>query len=855
MTHQAHPFPAPRPSGFPGRSPRGFRPGNTPSPVSSNKPALRIIRSKRGCPSNASPTSSAHKLFRLFGVTLFCFLLIGKSSQAGSPVDFNRQIRPILSDNCFQCHGPDGAHRKADLRLDLEEHAKSDTRKERVIVPGEPGRSAMIGRITTENPEDRMPPPDSGKELSPEEISLLKGWIAEGAPWSRHWAYISPRRHPLPSVRNTEWPLTPIDFFILAQLETRKLTPSPPADPATLLRRLSFDLTGLPPSPEEAAAFLGDTSADAYERQVDRLLGSSAYGERMAMYWLDLVRFADTVGYHGDQDHSVSPYRDWVIHAFNQNMPFDRFTAEQLAGDLIPGSGIDQKVASAYNRLLQTSHEGGVQLKEYLAMYAADRVRNLSSVWMGATMGCSQCHDHKFDPYTSRDFYSMAAFFADLDEADHLTGGADNSLPTQRNPEITVLPPSYRARAAALESRITALETEGTAGSSGDLATAQLSDRIQNARTELEALRKTARRIMISAAVEPRVTRILPRGNWLDETGPVVEPAVPTFLGSLDVKDRRANRLDLARWLTDPLEGTGRLTARVFANRFWHLVFGAGIAGDLDDFGGQGEPPTHPELHDALALDFVESGWDIKLLMKRLVMSRTYRQSSQVSEELSREDPYNQWLARQSRFRLPAEFIRDNALAVSGLLVRETGGASVRPYQPEGYYRHLNFPPRTYTADTGTQQWRRGLYMHWQRQFLHPMLKAFDAPRREECTAQRPQSNTPLAALVLLNDPTFVEAARVFAEKIVTQPGTDPSRIEFAFRRAVSRAPDALESRTLGGFLSSTRNRFQHDREAAVKLIRTGTAPVRGDLDPVELAAWTEVARALLNLSETITRY
>ena len=806
-------------------------------------------------PANAPLSSSVHKPFRLVAAVLICLLLVGKPSQAGSPVDFNRQIRPILSDNCFQCHGPDAAHRKADLSLDLEEHAKSDTRKERVVVPGAPDRSAMIRRIITENSEDRMPPPDSGKELSLEEISLLKRWIAEGAPWSRHWAYIPPRRHPLPEVQNSEWPINSIDPFILAQLKKTNLTPSPQADPVTLLRRLSFDLTGLPPSPAEVTAFVDDTSTDAYERQVDRLLSSSAYGERMAMYWLDLVRFADTVGYHGDQDHSISPYRDWVIDAFNQNMPFDRFTSEQIAGDLLPGSGIDQKIASGYNRLLQTSHEGGVQLKEYLAMYAADRVRNLSSVWMGATMGCSQCHDHKFDPYTTRDFYSMAAFFADLDEADHLTGGADNSLPTQRNPEITVLPRSDRARAESLESLITALETETTPGSSGNSETGQLSDRIQNARANLETLLKTARRTMISAAIPPRVTRVLPRGNWLDETGPVVEPAVPTFLGSLNVTERRASRLDLARWLTDPVEGSGRLTARVFANRFWYLVFGAGIAGDLDDFGGQGEPPTHPELLDTLALDFVESGWDIKQLMKRLVMSRTYRQSSEVSKELSLEDPYNRWLARQSRFRLPAEFIRDNALAVSGLLIRETGGASVRPYQPEGYYRHLNFPPRTYTADTGTQQWRRGLYMHWQRQFLHPMLKSFDAPRREECTAQRPQSNTPLAALVLLNDPTFVEAARVFAEKIATQPGNDSSRIEFAFHCAVSRTPDDLETRTLGEFLQGTRARFQGNPEAALELIRTGTAPVPAEFDPVELAAWTEVARALLNLSETITRY
>jgi hypothetical protein len=783
-------------------------------------------------------------------ILFFALSLSDASIAEERPVDFTRDIRPILSDKCFFCHGPDPKHREADLRLDLEDAAKDSA-----VVPGKPDSSDLVARITSDDPEEQMPPAKSGKSLNEKEVALLTRWIAEGAAWSKHWAYVPPSRHEVPAPKNASWSANWIDNFILTRLEQDQIAPSSDADPVALLRRLYFDLTGLPPSPEEVDRFLSDKSANAYEKLVDRLLKSERYGERMAMYWLDLVRYADTVGYHGDQDHNISPYRDYVIDAFNDNMPLDQFTREQLAGDLLPNSTVDQKIASGYNRLLQTSHEGGVQPKEYLSIYAADRVRNLSAVWFGGTLGCAQCHDHKFDPYTTKDFYSIVSFFADLDEAQHFTKGG-NSLPTPRPPELKVLTKRERHEIANLDASTASLEAslKSLAATDTDRASA-LQAEIGAAKKHKAEIEKNARKTMISVAIKPRTIRVLPRGNWLDDSGEIVDPKVPQFLGKLDVDERRATRLDLANWLTDSQQGVGLLTARVFANRFWYLLFGVGLSKDLDDFGGQGEPPVYPHLLDNLTVEFVESGWDVKHMMKLIVMSRVYRQSSVGSPELVQKDPYNRLYARQSSFRLPAESVRDNALAISGLLVLDYGGASVKPYQPGGYYRHLNFPTRKYSHHTDDRQWRRGVYVHWQRQFLHPMLKAMDAPSREECTAERPRSNTPLAALTLLNDPTFVEAARVFAESIVRHGGADfGDRLEFAFRRAVSRSPDDFERTLLQELLANDGDRFKASPEKAKQLINIGQAPVASDLDATELAAWTSVARAILNLNETNSR-
>lgn len=766
--------------------------------------------------------------------TLWLFLTCACNLAFAGEIDFNRDIRPILSNNCFQCHGPDAAHREADLRLDEESAAK-----EYAITAGDV-ESELIGRIVSDDHDTLMPPPESGKKLEKHEIDLLREWVRQGAQWAKHWAYETPRQHPVPEV-DSEWSGIWIDKFIVARLEKEGLSPSPDAADVTLVRRLYFDLLGLPPTPEQVRQFVDDASPSRLESLVDRLLESPHFGERIAIYWLDLVRYADTVGYHGDQDQNISPYRDYVIDAFNRNLPFDQFTREQLAGDLLENPTTDQKIATGYNRMLQTSHEGGVQPKEYLAIYQADRVRNVSAVWLGGTLGCAQCHDHKYDPYTAADFYSMAAFFADIDEEQHFKKGT-NSLPTARPPEIDVLHRRDRARSKLLQEKIAAI---------GEPTSETETQRLNELEKEKKKLDRQRRRTMITVALEqPRDVRLLPRGNWLDDSGPRMRPAVPTFLGSIET-ETRANRLDLANWLVDPKDGAGLLTARVMANRFWYLFFGSGLSSSLDDFGGQGVPPTYPKLLDNLAIELAD-GWNIKQFVKTLVMTRAYRQSSATNKTLQERDPNNQLFARQSRYRLPAEMIRDAALSASGLLVDEFGGSSVKPYQPAGYYRHLNFPQRRYAHHGDRRQWRRGVYIHWQRMFLHPMLKAFDAPSREECTAQRPKSNTPLAALVLLNDPTFVEAARALAERLLDDALTDVERIEHAFELVVSRKPKQYESDTLLDLLSAARREYE-DAPKADALVQVGESDTKSE-DNRELAAWTTISRAILNLSETTTR-
>src|SRR5262245_20372615 len=760
-------------------------------------------------------------------------LLPAVARAADRPIDFNRDVRPILSDKCFACHGPDANHREADLRLDVEKDAKAERDGSQAIVPGKPEESQLVARITATSAAKRMPPKKANKPLTAAEIDVLKQWVAEGAKWSAHWAYGPPRKHPIPDVKMADWSSEWVDRFILARLEREKLTPSPDADRVTLARRLYFDLTGLPPTPAEVEEFFANKNETALEELVGKLMASEHYGERMAAYWLDLLPYSHTVGYHGYQDHHASPYRDYVIDAFNLNIPFDRFTREQLGGDLLPGPSTDEKIASCYNRLLQTSHEGGVQPKEYLAIYAADGVRNVSAVWLGGTVGCAQCHNHKYDPYTQKDFYSLAAFFADVDEEKHLRGGGSDTVPTKRPPEIKVHTRRERERLKALAEIIGPLEKQvaqkpDDAGLKADLA---------KLTKERDALEKSARMVMVTQAVTPRTVRILPRGNWLDDSGEIVQPAIPAFLGKIGADGKRATRLDLADWLTDAQNGAGGLTARVFVNRLWYLFFGVGLSKSLEDFGGQGETPVHPELLDNLAMEFVASGWDVKHMVQLIVTSRAYRQSSLEPPALREKDPENRLYARQSRFRLAAEMVRDNALAISGLLVLDVGGGPVKPYQPAGFYRHLNFPARVYKADTDARQWRRGVYTHWQRQYLHPMFKAFDAPTREECTAQRPRSNTPLAALVLLNDPTFVECARMFAQRVLAKGGaTDAERLVFAFRETTSRAPDEVERGVLLKLLEKNRVASKADPKAAAELVKIGLSPVPKDADLPEIA-------------------
>lgn len=778
-------------------------------------------------------------------LALSCGLLLLSvcRTSAAPPVDFNSDIRPILATSCYACHGPDEKARKADLRLDLREAAVASG----TLSPGNPGASELLKRLTTADPDEAMPPAKSKKPpLTPAQIELFKRWVAEGAKYSEHWSFGKLTRPAVPQVKASNWVRNPVDAFILARLQTEGLSPNPETDRVTLIRRLSFDLTGLPPTPEAVRAFVDDKSPNAYEKIVDGLLASPHFGERMAVWWLDLVRFADSAGYHSDNEINVAPYREWVIQAFNANQPFDQFTIEQLAGDLLPNPTRSQRVATAYNRLLQTTEEGGAQAKEYEAKYSADRVRNYGQVWLGATIMCSECHNHKFDPYTQKDFYSIAAFFADVQE----------SAIGRREPGLPVASPEQEQKLKELTDTLGSVQARFTARSALIPAAALKADRTSlaaatKARADFEA---ALPRVLVTTSAPPRTVRILARGNWQDTSGPVMTPNTPGFLPPLPPLKNpkgRYTRLDLAHWTVSP---ENPLTARVAANRLWKLCFGYGIARSLEESGTQGQLPTHPELLDWLAAEF-QSGWDVKKLLRLMVTSSAYRQSSAETAVARERDPFNKLLARQSRYRLDAEFVRDNALAVSGLLKSKIGGESVKPYQPPGYWSALNFPTREWQKDAGEKVYRRGLYTHWQRTFPHPAMIAFDAPSREECTCERPRSNIPQQALVLLNDPEFVEAAKAFAAKTLAEGGRDDNaRLAWAFARATGRTPKPDEVPILLTLLQNHRKEYVANPADAKKMLAVGDLPLPQDVNPAELAAWTNVCRVILNLHETIAR-
>lgn len=853
----------------------------------------------------------------VLGLGMGSLSLAAAAERATSPsgpsrVDFTRDVRSILADHCFACHGADEKQRQGKLRLDTDAAYRPGESGKPAIMPGKPETSELLRRVTLTG-RGVMPPPATGKKLTTAQIAKLRLWIAQGATYPAHWAFVPPRRPTLPRVKATTWPRNAIDFFVLARLEKVGLTPSAVADRTTLIRRLSFDLLGLPPTAADVEAFVRDPSPKAYENLIDRLLASPHFGERMAIYWLDVVRYADSIGYHSDNPRNVAPYRDYVIRSFNDNKPFDQFTLEQMAGDLLADAKIREgasptdprlqwmRVGSAYNRLLQTTEEGGAQPKEYQAKYDADRVRNTSVAWLGVTMGCAECHDHKYDPFTTKDFYSFAAFFADVQEApvgrrepgmliataeqeaqlkqldERLAAArAQESAPAvvqaqqewereQSAKPDPQLPANVRAALSTAAERRT--PPQRTLLTTHFRATTPLLAEVRSELAKLQpqrdALYNAIPKCLVSNSGAPREIRLKPRGNWQDDSGEVRPPAVPVAFKPFsplpvgDPKDAsqgagvRATRLDFARWL---VAEENPLTARVFVNRLWKLFFGAGLSRRLDDFGTQGSPPTHPELLDWLAVDFREHGWEVKRTIKLMVMSATYRQTSVVSPALRARDPQNELLGRQSSWRLEAELVRDNALAIAGLLVDSVGGRSVFPYQPPGYWAYLNFPTREWQNDQGEGLYRRSVYTHWQRTFLHPSLLAFDAPTREECCAERPRSNIPQQALVLLNDPQYVEAARAFATLILQQGGDiDESRIGSAYRRALARLPKPEEVRVLTEMLHRHLASYRADPEAAQRLLAIGTAPLPA-LPPVELAAWTNVARVILNLHETITR-
>ncbi|MGB8854415.1 MAG: PSD1 and planctomycete cytochrome C domain-containing protein [Pirellulales bacterium] len=1019
--------------------------------------------------------------------------LIASPCRGAEPVSFNRDIRPIMSDVCFHCHGNDAKTREAGMRLDVREAALKETESGTVpIVPGDPDASEIIRRIFDD--EDPMPPESAHKPLSAAQKELLRRWVAEGAVYEPHWAYAPLTRPAVPAAAGGT---NPIDAFIEAKLAAKGLKPSPEAPQQVLERRLALDLTGLPPE----SAIPATTPRPSGEPLVDALLASPHFGERMAVWWLDIARYADTVGFHGDQNQRIFPYRDYVINAFNSDKGFDQFTREQLAGDLLPNPTTEQLVATGYNRLNMMTREGGAQPKEYLAKYGAERVRSVAAAWFGSTFGCAECHDHKFDPITSRDFYELQAFFADVKQwgvyanygytpEPELVGiNNDSPFPPEIEVESPLLkrelartqaeldrhladaakrfaadPAAQQAQAvweqrvapfltshadgwlapAAVEARITkdgtevpdrkpvispmnvvatekplgkgeavevvfdpaslpglgavklaidvaavqsdkpvknlggsislAVQVTDAVGKArrlplrvGDAtakqpihrggaevpgiqgewrlpATADADDAIaavwliekpimlaagdrivvtvtgagtlplrlafsplgsvqpldvaanddlaalaapRDARSPAQAARATTAFLLSTtydaaaatrahelaakarglfggrtwtmvtkAAEKPLLVRVLPRGNWQDETGPVVQPATPSFLPARieSTDDRRLSRLDLANWL---VSDTNPITPRAVMNRLWAMFFGTGLSAVVDDLGSQGELPTHPELLDWLACEFRESGWDIKHMIRLIVTSRTYRQSSSLQPAALAVDPANRLLASQNPRRLEAEFVRDNALAIAGLLQLDgIGGPSAKPYQPAGYYASLQFPDRDYVADTDARQWRRGLYMHWQRTFLHPMLANFDAPARDECAAARSPSNTPQQALTLLNDPAFVEASRVFAQRLLQDAASrdDASRIRLAYRLALNREPRDNELASLTLFLAAQRSVFKAAPTDAQQSLAVGLAP-QAPLDPIEHAAWAQLARVLLNTQEVITRY
>ena len=757
-------------------------------------------------------------------------LLLLPTAPEADPVRFNRDVRPILSAKCFKCHGPD--LRKAGLDLQSREAAIKTLRSgDRAIVPGDPAKSTLLARITLHDGPERMPP--KGDALSKKEVETLRAWITQGATYEQHWAYVAPVRRPAPALKNPAWVRVGFDAFVLARLEKEGLAPTPEADRATLLRRVTLDLTGLPPTPQEVRNFLADTRADAYERVVDRLLASPAYGEHQARYWLDIARYADTNGYEKDERRTIWPYRDWVIRAFNANLPFDEFTRDQLAGDLLPDATIDQKVATGFHRNTMTNTEGGTDDEEFRVAAIVDRVNTTMEAWMGTTMACAQCHNHKYDPFTIRDYYSLFAIFNNTADGGRSVA-PQLELPTGQEQLKRAL------LLGSIESQKKARLAVGAIA--GPAAAERLHTSLPRLTQELAAIRPASTLVM-QELPRRRDTFILLRGNHksrgekvLPETPAVLPPRAPGV---------PANRLGLAQWLTAP---ENPLTARVLANRLWARFFGRGLVETSEEFGTQGEPPTHPEVLDWLATELHQQRWDLKAFQRAVVMSATYRQSSRVTPETLARDPFNRLLSRGPRFRLDAEAIRDQALAIGGLLERTQGGPSVFPHQPEGVW----FQPYSgdrWTLSPGGDRYRRGLYTFWRRTAPYATFMAFDAPSREVCTERRPRSNTPLQALATLNDPAFVEAAVGLARRMMREGKDDP--LAFGFLATVGRTPTERERGVMQRLIDQTRGRYEKDRTKARAMVASLNDP---SLDAVEWATWAVIANVLLNLDETITK-
>jgi hypothetical protein len=760
----------------------------------------------------------------------------GGSAAAGETVDFSRDIRPILATHCYNCHGRDPHSRQAELRLDEREAASRELPSgARALVPGSLAESELVARIESTDPDTMMPPPEFKKPLTKRQIELLKAWVAGNAPYAPHWSFAPVADPPVPAAPAdaalAAGPVDPLDRFVLDRLTKEGLRPAPPADRETWLRRVSLDLTGLPPSPEERAAFLADESPSARERVVDRLLASPRHAEKMALQWLDVARYADTNGYNNDEERTQWPYRDWVIRAFARNLPFDQFIVEQLAGDLLPSPTRDQRIATAFGRNHVLTTEGGVIHEEYRVEYVADRIQTVGTAFMGLTLQCARCHDHKFDPVAQREYFQLFAFF--------------NSIPdpeVKYGKRLNVVEPFVQLRSHADEAALAALRDR--------LGDAKPDDQTQK---QLDAIDGRTVKVMVMADLpEPRPAYVLDRGQY-DARRDEVEPAVPAFLPPLP-EGVAKNRLALARWLVDPRHP---LTARVAVNRWWEMLFGRGLVETAEDFGTQGAAPTHPELLDHLATSLVRGGWDVRALLKRIVLSATYGQSSRAAPESFARDPDNRLLARGPRFRLPAEMVRDQALFASGLLVERVGGPSVKPYQPAGLWEEVSVEHQAaYVPDAGDGLHRRSMYTFWKRTCPPPSMAIFDAPDRETCVVRRARTNTPLQALVVMNDPTYIEAAKALAVRSLTPESAsgaaDAAVVDRMVRLLLGRDASADERAVLAAKAAEFRGHFAADPATARKFLAAGAD---ADLEaPADLAAWTMVASTLLCLDETLTK-
>ena len=771
--------------------------------------------------------------FSLWSASSLVFLLTfcGWLPQAisGAAIDFNREIRPILSDACFPCHGPDASARKAGLRLDLRAVAVQPAESGEVAIrPNQAAQSELVRRIFSEDRDEVMPPRKSHRSISLRQKELLRDWINQGAPYAEHWSFLPPKPAALPAVQRPDWPRNPLDFFTLARMEAEGMSPAPEAAKSTLIRRVTLDLTGLPATISEVRDFLADSSDQAYERVVDRLMATRDYAERRAQDWLDLARYADTRGFSDDTARSIWPYRDWVIRALQRNQPFDQFTIEQLAGDLLPQPTTDQLIATGFHRNAPQAKGQTYPSEEYRLKSVVDRVNTTATVWLGLTMGCAECHDHKFDPISQADFYGTFAIFNQIEHSGEgfAQGGPHLSIPS---PEQAKQKAEAQAKLAALQASKALLQTQP-----GKDALAQSAEAI-SLEKEIAALIKQINQVEKAGIHFPvmrersiaRDTFIHLRGNFLTR-GAKVAPGIPGFLRAGDAEAPR-NRLEYARWL---VSGKNPLVARVVVNRFWQSYFGFGLVRTPGDFGLQGEWPTHPELLDWLASEFVRSGWDMKAVHRLIVSSATYRQSAVRRPEDALRDVQNRWLSSMPRVRLPAEQIRDQALAVSGLLKQTSNPKSFFPPQPSNYWEDRDLPGK-WTISTGDELHRKSLFIYWRRMALHPTMELLDAPSRASCTPRRNSANIPTQALVTLNDPIFVEAAKAFAQRILDAGlADDRARMDWAFQTCLSRHPEPAE-----------RDRF-------LAFIERQAKPSPTDLP----ALWASVATILLNLDETLTR-